>query len=73
MTFYTTEAREARRANPPFTHDRPLGPGEQARLVENYRLSLAAEARHWLAARRAKQQAGIVTARADLRAWRASQ
>ena len=51
--------------------DDPLGPGEQARLVELYRLTLAAEAQGWRTARRSRQQTGSLTDRAGMRAWRA--
>ena len=50
----------------------PLGPGEQAQLVELYRLKLAAEAQKWRNARRCRQQAGSLADRDGMRAWRAS-
>ena len=55
-----------------FQHAQPLCPGEQARLVELFRLTLAAEAQRWRTARRCRQQAGAITDRDGLRAWRAS-
>ena len=56
---------------PDFQHAQPLGPGEQARLVEMFRLALAA-AQEWRSARRSRQQAGALTSRSGLRAWRAA-
>ena len=61
-------------SSPSILHrgSRPIGPGEQARLVEMFRLALAAEALGWRKARRNRQQAGALTDRGGLRAWRAA-
>ena len=53
-------------------HVLPLGPGEQAQLVELFRLKLAAESQKWRTARRSRQQSGALTDRDGLRAWRAA-
>ena len=78
MLFTTPTAHNSscadRPVNPGRRHcaDDPLCPGEQARLVELYRLALAAEAQEWRTAQRSRQQAGSLTSQAGLRAWRAA-
>ena len=82
MHFITPRARISSRADRPYNPGRrhcadnplglPTGPGEQARLVELFRLTLAAEAREWRKARRCRQQAGSLTSQAGMRAWRAA-
>jgi len=73
MLFNKFPARRLERADRPFSPGRrrgaddplslPTGPGEQ------YRLALAAEAQKW---RRNRQQAGALTDRGGMRAWRAT-
>jgi len=65
MSFSTSPARIS-------TGSLPIGPGEQARAVELFRLAAAAEARKWQTAQRRRQQAGALTSRSGLRAWRAA-
>jgi len=50
MSFSTSPARIS-------TGSLPIGPGEQARAVELFRLAAAAEARKWQTAQRRRQQA----------------
>ena len=50
----------------------PIGPGEQARLVEHFRIAVAARAQEWRTARRSRRQAGSLTSQSGLRAWRAA-
>ena len=73
MSFYTTSLCNSSSAIPPLHRgSRPIGPGEQARLVELFRLTLVAEAQEWRTARRNRQQAGSLTSQAGMRAWRAA-
>ncbi len=73
MNTYTLSLINSSRADKPFNPDSyPIGPGEQARMVELFRLALAAKAQEWRTTRRNRRQEGSLTSRSGLRAWRAA-
>ena len=73
MNTYTLSLINSSHANPSLHRGSyPIGPGEQARVVELFRIALAAEAQKWRVARRSRQQAGSLTTQSGMRAWRAA-
>ena len=73
MINTTTPLANSSPAIPPLHHgSHPIGPGEQARVVEIFRLEVEAEALAWRVARRNRQQAGVLKSQAGIRAWRAA-